>query len=345
MQSNSTIRQFNNSTTRTAIITGIGGQDGAYLAKYLISLGYRVTGITRSLTTFQDFRLKYLGILDQVRLIECREMDRASLVGILEEVRPEEVYNLAAQSSVGLSFEQPYATVQFNILSVLSWLEAILETNKAVKFYQASSSEMFGNIDRNKLPLRENLMFHPASPYGISKAAAHWLVVNYREARKMFAANGILFNHESALRGMNYVVKKIINHLVKIKLQWTDQPLTVGNTAIRRDWGYAPYYVAAMHRILQHHSADDFLVCSGNVMSLDDLIDKACNRLGLDKERYVKTDPALYRPNELFEIYGDPSKARLELGWKYELSNDELIAKLIEDEIDFIHWESAHRKA
>jgi GDPmannose 4,6-dehydratase len=272
-------------------------------------------------------------------------MDRTSLVNILAEVSPEEVYTLAAQSSVGLSFEQPYATVQFNILSVLSWLEAILETNKAIKFYQASSSEMFGNIDRNKLPLRENLMFHPASPYGISKAAAHWLVVNYREARKMFAANGILFNHESALRGMNYVVKKIINHLVKIKLQWTDQPLTVGNTTIRRDWGYAPYYVAAMHRILQHHSADDFLVCSGNVMSLDDLIDKACNRLGLDKERYVKTDPALYRPNELFEIYGDPSKARQELGWKYELSNDELIAKLIEDEMDFIRWESAHQKA
>lgn len=329
----------------TAIITGIGGQDGAYLAKYLISLGYRVTGITRSFSSFQDFRLKYLGILDQVRLIECREMDRESLVRILDEIRPDEIYNLAAQSSVGLSFEQPYATIQFNILSVLSWLEAILETDKSIKFYQASSSEMFGNIDKNKLPLRENLMFHPASPYGISKASAHWLVVNYREARQLFAANGILFNHESALRGMNYVVKKIINHLVKIHLQWTDQPLSVGNTAIRRDWGYAPYYVEAMHKILQHKVADDFLVCSGNVMSLEDLIDKACSRLALDRDRYVKTDPALYRPSELFEIYGDPSKARLELGWKYDLSNDELIGKLIEDEMDFIRWESANTRA
>ncbi len=328
----------------TTIITGIGGQDGAYLAKYLISLGYRVTGITRSLSSFQDFRLKYLGILDQVRLIECREMDRESLVRILDEIRPDEVYNLAAQSSVGLSFEQPYATIQFNILSVLSWLEAILETDKSIKFYQASSSEMFGNIDKNKLPLRENLMFHPASPYGISKASAHWLVVNYREARQLFAANGILFNHESVLRGMNYVVKKIINHLVKIHLNYTDQPLSVGNTAIRRDWGYAPYYVEAMHKILQHKVADDFLVCSGNVMSLEDLIDKACSRLSLDRDRYVKTDPALYRPSELFEIYGDPSKARQELGWKYDLSNDELIGKLIEDEMDFIRWESANTR-
>lgn len=329
----------------TAIITGIGGQDGAYLAKYLISLGYRVTGITRSLSSFQDFRLKYLGILGQVRLIECRNIDKESLVRILDEIRPHEVYNLAAQSSVGLSFEQPYTTIQFNILSVLSWLEAILESNRAIKFYQASSSEMFGNIDKNKLPLRENLMFHPASPYGISKASAHWLVVNYREARQLFAANGILFNHESVLRGMNYVVKKIINHLVKIHLHWTDQPLSVGNTAIRRDWGYAPFYVEAMHKILQHKVADDFLVCSGNVMSLGDLIDKACSRLALDRERYVKTDPALYRPSELFEIYGDPSKARQELGWKYDLSNDELIAKLIEDEMDFIRWESDNTRA
>lgn len=329
----------------TAIITGIGGQDGAYLAKYLISLGYRVTGITRSLSSFQDFRLKYLGILGQVRLIECRNIDKESLVRILDEIRPHEVYNLAAQSSVGLSFEQPYTTIQFNILSVLSWLEAILESNRAIKFYQASSSEMFGNIDKNKLPLRENLMFHPASPYGISKASAHWLVVNYREARQLFAANGILFNHESVLRGMNYVVKKIINHLVKIHLHGTDQPLSVGNTAIRRDWGYAPFYVEAMHKILQHKVADDFLVCSGNVMSLGDLIDKACSRLALDRERYVKTDPALYRPSELFEIYGDPSKARQELGWKYDLSNDELIAKLIEDEMDFIRWESDNSRA
>lgn len=329
----------------TAIITGIGGQDGAYLAKYLISLGYRVTGITRSLSSFQDFRLKYLGILGQVRLIECRNIDKESLVRILDEIRPHEVYNLAAQSSVGLSFEQPYTTIQFNILSVLSWLEAILESNRAIKFYQASSSEMFGNIDKNKLPLRENLMFHPASPYGISKASAHWLVVNYREARQLFAANGILFNHESVLRGMNYVVKKIINHLVKIHLHGTDQPLSVGNTAIRRDWGYAPFYVEAMHKILQHKVADDFLVCSGNVMSLGDLIDKACSRLALDRERYVKTDPALYRPSELFEIYGDPSKARQELGWKYDLSNDELIAKLIEDEMDFIRWESDNTRA
>lgn len=324
---------------KTSIITGIAGQDGAYLARLLLGHGYRVIGLTRSLSGLQDFRLKYLGILDQVELIEMPELSKDLLIPLLDKIEPDEVYNLAAQSSVGLSFAIPHETIQFNILSVLSWLEAISVVDKKIKFYQASSSEMFGNIKQDQLPLRENLLFHPASPYGISKAAAHWLIINYREAKQVFAANGILFNHESALRGPNYVVKKIINHLTKIQLGLTEDLLYVGNTSIRRDWGYAPYYIEAMYRILQHDQPDDFLICSGNVMSLDDLIEMVCRQLHLSKEKYIRVDPQLFRLNELYEIYGDPSKARSVLHWDYNLTNQQLVDQLIRDEMAFIDWQ------
>jgi len=256
----------------------------------------------------------------------------------MEKLEPQEVYNLAAQSSVGLSFEIPYETIQFNVLSVLSWLDAIMEVNKEIKFYQASSSEMFGNINWDQLPLKENLLFHPASPYGISKAAAHWLIINYREAKQLFASNGILFNHESALRGPNYVVKKIIHHLVNIHMGRTEEVLYLGNTAIRRDWGYAPYYIQAMQKILQQPTPEDFLICSGNVMSLDELIDEVCLNLELQREKYIREDPGLFRPSELYEIYGDPTKAKSILGWNYTLSNHQLVKRLIIDEMDFIRW-------
>lgn len=323
---------------KTSIITGIAGQDGAYLAKLLLSHGYRVIGLTRSLSGLQDFRLRYLGIFEQVELIEMPELNKDLLIPLLNRIEPDEIYNLAAQSSVGLSFEIPFETIQFNILSVLSWLEAISIVDKKIKFYQASSSEMFGNIKSDQLPLKENLLFHPASPYGISKAAAHWLIINYREAKHLFAANGILFNHESALRGPNYVVKKIVNHLTKIHLGLTGEVLYLGNTSIRRDWGYAPYYIQAMYQILQQDSPDDFLICSGNVMSLDELIQSVCLRLNLNKEMFIRIDPQLFRPNELYEIYGDPSKAKSVLQWKYTLTNEQLVNQLITDEIDFIQW-------
>jgi len=267
------------------------------------------------------------------------EINKDNLIQLIDRLQPDEIYNLAAQSSVGLSFDIPYETIQFNVLSVLSWLEAITSTNKHIKFYQASSSEMFGNLKSEQLPLRENLLFHPASPYGISKAAAHWIIINYREAQQLFAANGILFNHESCLRGPHYVVKKIIHHLVQIHLGLIDRVLEVGNTSIRRDWGYAPLYIQAMYRILQEHKPDDFLICSGNVMSLEELIHQVCIQLNLDKEKYVRVDSNLFRPNELVEIYGDPAKANSILNWNYSMTNNQLIQQLIVDEIEFIHWQ------
>ncbi|MEP7323082.1 MAG: GDP-mannose 4,6-dehydratase [Saprospiraceae bacterium] len=324
---------------KTAIITGIGGQDGAYLAAYLLELDYRVYGLTRSMDTFQNFRLKYLDILDKVEIIETNVITKSSLIAVLEKIQPDEIYNLAAQSSVGLSFHLPFETIEFNILSVLAWLEAIAEVNPKIRFYQASSSEMFGNISRDKLPLKENLYFHPASPYGISKATAHWMVINYRESKNLFATNGILFNHESCLRGPSYVVKKIINHLTRIKLGLIHHELKIGNVEISRDWGYAPMYIDAMHKILQYEIAEDFLICSGNMMSLSQLIDLVCNQLDLERSQYLRSDPALFRPNELVEMYGDPSKAKKQLEWNYQLSNIDLVDRLIRDEINFIQWE------
>jgi GDPmannose 4,6-dehydratase len=321
---------------KKAFVIGYSGQDGSYLSKLLLTKGYEVIGITRSVESINRINLQFLQIEEEIKVLEIQEADKKALKIILEEYQPDEIYNLSAQSSVGRSFQQPLETVSYNILTVLNWLEAIKEVNPAIRFYQASSSEMFGNI--SSLPLKESLVFHPASPYGVSKAAAHWLTVNYREANNMFCACGILFNHESVLRGPDYVVKKVIHNAVKISLGISDKAFRIGNTAIRRDWGYAPMFVEAMWRILQHDKAEDFLVCSGNVMSLTELIDHVFSSLSLDKEKFVKPDPSLFRPVDLEEIYGDNTKAKEKLNWKYSLSNGQLVSKLIEDEREFINW-------
>jgi GDPmannose 4,6-dehydratase len=274
-----------------------------------------------------------------VHLIELSSLDQGRVVKVLEKIKPDEVYNLSSQSSVGYSFVDPLSTLNFNILSVLNWLEAIKKVNPAIRFYQASSSEMFGNVGRKDLPLKESEIFRPASPYGISKAASHWLTVNYREGYKIFAASGILFNHESCLRGANYVVKKVINAAVKLKLGLRTDPISVGNTSIKRDWGYAPKYVEAMWRILQSDCPDDFLICSGNVMSLNDLINKVMLQLQLDPEQHITVDQNLFRPVDLEEIYGDNAKAKIKLEWNYHLTNDQLVNQLIEDEYVYIAWE------
>ena len=203
---------------------------------------------------------------------------------------------------------------------------------------------MFGNIPQSDLPVKESLIFKPASPYGISKAAAHWLTINYREANNIFCSCGILFNHESALRGANFVVKKIINSAVKIKMGISDDIIKVGNISIKRDWGFAPKYVEAMWMILQHSKADDFLICSGNVMSLDDLINIVMRNLGLDRNKYVQIDPKLFRPVDLEEIYGDNSKAKNLLNWDYNMDNESLIKQLILDEYSLIEWELKNPK-
>ncbi len=326
---------------KTAIITGIGGQDGAYLAQKLLSEGYKVIGTTRSISTFDNFRLRYLGIADQIILTRLNEINISSAKDLISQYHPTEIYNLAAQSSVAHSFKDPFETIQYNVLSVMSWLQAIMDTAPETRFYQASSSEMFGNIASEKLPLTENVIFHPASPYGISKATAHWLVVNYREAHGLFGANGILFNHESPLRGQGYVIKKVLSHLVAIHRGKKSEPIKMGNLAIKRDWGYAPAYVAAMHKILQQAASDDYLICSGNVMSLDTFISKSCEKLQVDKQRYILSDPLLFRPNELLEIYGDPAKAKNKLQWNYQITNDELIQLLIREEIKFQEWQES----
>ncbi len=325
---------------KKAIIIGISGQDGAYLSKLLLEQGYKVIGLTRKLSDSPFSNLRYLNVLSEIEMIELATNDAHSIEQILAIYKPDEVYNLGAQSSVGQSFVDPINTVNYNILSVLHWLEGIKKLQLHTRFYQASSSEMFGNVRSTDLPLSESLLFHPASPYGVSKAAAHWLAVNYREANGIFSACGILFNHESALRGPNYVVKKIINSAIKIKLGLKKDPIYVGNTAIKRDWGYAPKYVDAMWKILQHSSAEDFLICSGNEMSLTDLIQLVMLNLDLEAEQHIKVDSNLFRPVDLEVIYGDNTKAKKILNWEYNLTNKGLIDLLIADEYKLIEWEA-----
>jgi len=334
----------NSGKSKTAVIIGITGQDGSYLAKLLLSKGYKVIGITRDIFDYNQKNLAFLGIDESVSILELSSMDKDRVIKFLQKIEPDEVYNLSSQSSVGHSFVDPFSTINYNIGSVLNWLEAIKIVNNKIRFYQASSSEMFGNVPSHDLPLTEGLIFKPASPYGISKAAAHWVTVNYREGYHLFSACGILFNHESCLRGPNYVVKKIINAACKIQFGLRNTPIPVGNTTIKRDWGYAPKYVEAMWSILQADAPEDFLICSGNSMSLDALIDEVMLQLNLDREKYIITDKSLFRPVDLEEIYGDNKKAKQLLNWDYNLSNKDLINHLIEDEKEFIAWEERMEK-
>jgi GDPmannose 4,6-dehydratase len=325
-----------------ALITGITGQDGTYLSKLLLEKGYKVYGLTRNKATANYKNLNYLSILDDVCLIELPVLDKKRIEDIIHEIKPDELYNLASQSSVGYSFADPDNTLQYNIHSVLYWLEAIKNKSQHTKFYQASSSEMFGNVNFTDLPLKESFLFHPASPYGISKSAAHWLAVNYRESNAVFSACGILFNHESPLRGDRFVVKKVINTAVKIKMGLHKGPLTLGNLSIQRDWGYAPEYVKAMWMILQQEKPSDFLICSGNKMSLLDLTNYVFKSLDLETDDHVIKDNLLLRPNDLGVIFGDNSKAKSILGWDYNMTNEMLLQRLIEDEYKFISWELEH---
>lgn len=325
--------------SKTAIIIGITGQDGAYLAKLLLQKSYHVVGITRDILDYKSENLEYLQIEKDITLLELSCLDKERMIKVLNKLKPDEVYNLSAQSSVSFSFSDPSSTISYNILSVLNWLVAIKSVDYPIKFYQASSSEMFGNVGISDLPLKESLLFHPASPYGVSKAAAHWLVVNYRESNKLFAACGILFNHESPLRGENYVVKKVINTAIKISMKLHNAPLSMGNLSVQRDWGYAPDYVHAMWLMLQQNVAGDFLICSGNVMSLQNLVEKVFDNLNLPLEKYLQHDISLLRPTDLEIIYGDNTKAKSILGWHYEMTNDALIEKLIIEETKYIEWQ------
>ena len=313
---------------KTAIITGITGQDGAYLSQLLLEKKYKVVGLLRKDGEESLAGLEYLDLLDKITLKKCNLLSLREIESVFKKFKPNEVCNLAAQSSVGLSFEKPLETINFNIISVLNLLEAIKKTNKKIKFYQASSSDMFGNIDR--LPVTEKSIIHPASPYAISKASGHWIAVNYRESYGIFACCGILFNHESYLRTPNFFVKKIIRESLKIK-KGAKKELRVGNIDLRRDFGYAPDYVKAMWLMLQQNTPKDYLVCSGKSVSLREIIYYVFKKLGIDKNKIV-IDKSFFRPNDIKNIYGDNKKAKTELKWQYDKTFFDVLDILISEE-------------
>lgn len=314
---------------KKAIITGITGQDGAYLSKFLLENGYEVTGLIRSYSNSDMKKLEYLKIREAVKIVECDVSDFSQLISVLHGEKADELYNLAAQSSVSLSFAQPIGTLKFNITSVLNILESIRIVNPAMRFYQASSSEMYGKVEQ--LPIRENSPFHPLSPYAISKASAHWIAVNYREAYSIFTACGVLFNHESYLRSPNFFVKKVIRESIEI-YQKKRKTLKVGNIEIRRDFGYAPEYVKAMWLMLQAEQPDDYFVCSGSSVSLRSIILHIFDRLSIPEE-CIEISQEFFRPAEIKDIYGDNSKARQVLNWNYNLDFFQVLDKLLEEEL------------
>ncbi|MCB2185438.1 MAG: GDP-mannose 4,6-dehydratase [Deltaproteobacteria bacterium] len=313
---------------KKALITGITGQDGAYLTRLLLAKGYQVAGLVRDSGALNLGKLTALGVAKEAELIPTNLLDLSDILRVLGEVRPDEIYNLAAQSSVGLSFRQPIGTVEFNLLSTIQLLEAVKILGLSSRFYQASSSEMYGRV--KKLPITEETAMHPVSPYAVSKAAAHWMTVHYREAYGMFAAAGILFNHESALRDDNFVTKKILTGAVAISRGRRDK-LRLGNLAVRRDWGYSPAYVEAMWAMLQAPEADDYVIAGGRSSSLEELVAAFFGHFGLDWQEHVVIDPKLFRPADIDEIYGDAGKAKARLGWDFSLSLPELVSRLIDD--------------
>ncbi len=313
---------------KTAIITGISSQDGAYLSLLLLQKGYNVIGLVRSSDKTDLHGLHYLGIASKVKVEECNLLDITNIMEVLKKYRPDEVYNLAAQSSVAMSFIQPIGTIEFNLISVLNLLESVKRVDKKTKFYQASSSEMFGKVDN--LPVTEKTAMHPMSPYGVSKAAAHWTTVHYREAYGLFGYCGIFFNHESFLRRDNFFVKKVIRESLEI-VEGKKDALRVGNIDVSRDFGYAKEYVKAMWLMLQSDKPDDYVICSGRSISLRAIIEHVFKRLGISQKALI-IDNNLYRPAEIVNIYGNSGKAKEVLGWKYELDFFDVLDKLIEEE-------------
>lgn len=313
---------------KTAIISGISGQDGAYLAKYLVGKDYKVHGLVRSNQGDGLWRLKFLGIADKIELLECDLTDMSQILRLMQAIEPDEVYHLAAQSSVSSSFSQPIATVNYNVLSTLNLLETIRLSKQKLKFYQASSSEMFGEV--NQLPINENNVINPQSPYAISKATGFWMARNYRKAYKLYTTSGILFNHESALRQNSFVIKKIIRTAIDIQEGKADN-LSLGNIDVRRDFGYAPAYVEAMWLMMQQEEPDDFIICSGFSSSIREIVERVFYVLDIPLSS-LSTEQSLYRPAEISENYGNPEKAKKILNWSYNWSMHELIDQLIKDE-------------
>jgi GDPmannose 4,6-dehydratase len=314
---------------KKALITGISGQDGGYLAKLLLEQGYEVMGLSRSYRHLELSNLQYLNIADKVIVEECDLMDFSRISNIIKQFQPSEIYNLAAQSSVGISFKQPIGTIRFNTISLLNILEAVKEINPMIKIYQASSSEMFGKVD--DLPITEKTALDPLSPYAVSKASAHFIAKNYRQSYGLFVSCGILFNHESYLRSKNFFVKKVITDCIKISKGLQDT-LTVGNIDIKRDFGYAPKYVDAIAKILKQNTAGDFIICSGESVSLREIVLYLFKRFGISEDKLVISD-TLFRPDDILNNYGDNSKAKNELKWEYNLNFFQVLDLLIAEEL------------
>lgn len=323
--------------SKKALITGITGQDGAYLAEFLLKKGYKVYGLLARRATATSWRLEYLNIFDKVELIEGDLTDVTSIVRAIEEAQPDEFYNLGAQSFVGTSWRQPQLTAQSTGVGALNCLEAIRIVNPKIKFYQASTSEMFGGMP--EYPLQsENTPFHPRSPYGVAKLFAHWATINYRESHNIFGCCGILFNHESPLRGIEFVTRKVTDAVARIKLGVQDE-LHLGNIDAKRDWGFAGDYVEAMWLMLQQDNPDVYVVATGRTTTVRDMCQIAFSRVGLDYEKYVVIDPKFYRPAEVDLLLGDPSKAKEKLGWTAKTSLEDLIHMMVDADINRVEKE------
>jgi GDPmannose 4,6-dehydratase len=312
-----------------ALITGVTGQDGSYLAELLLSKGYEVVGVVRRTSHHSYERIEHL--LDRIEVVAADLLDQHSLTVVLQDTQPDEVYNLAAQSYVPTSWTQPVLTGEFTALGVTRILEAIRLVHPAARFYQASSSEMFGRV--TETPQRETTSFYPRSPYGVAKVYGHWITVNYRESYNLFAVSGILFNHESPRRGIEFVTRKVTDAVARIKLGRARE-LRLGNLDARRDWGFAGDYVDAMWRMLQQPTPQDYVVGTGQTHSVRELVEAAFGHVGLKWQDYVVTDPKFMRPAEVDVLLADPSKARKELGWTPKVGFPELVAMMVDADLE-----------
>lgn len=316
---------------KKALITGITGQDGAYLAKYLYELGYEVFGLITRRSTPCTWRLEYLGVLDKITLMKGDLTDAASLMHILSSCKPDEVYNLGAQSFVAASWAQPLLTAEVTGLGAMKLLEAIRQICPEAKFYQASSSELFGGMKEYSVQ-SEVTPFYPRSPYGVAKLFAHWATINYRESYNIFGCCGILFNHESPLRGIEFVTRKVTDAVARIKMG-IQKDLHLGNIDAERDWGFAGDYVKAMHLMLQQDTPDNYVIATGRTSTVREMCKIAFNHVGLNYEDYVVIDPEFYRPAEVESLCGNPEKAKKILGWKPETTLEELICMMVDADL------------
>ena len=334
--------------TKKALVTGVAGQDGAYLAAHLLDKGYEVFGTYRRSANFSAWRLQELGVQDRVQLKEMELLEMSNVMGVIRDVQPDEIYNLAAQSFVASSFTQPIYTADVDGLGPLRMLEAIRYVSPKTRFYQASTSEMFGKVQA--VPQTESTPFYPRSPYGVAKLAAHWATINYRESYNLYACSGILFNHESPLRGREFVTRKVTTELALIK-GGRERPLELGNMDAKRDWGFAGDYVRGMWLMLQQDKPDDFVLATGETRTVRDFINAAAPLLGFDIEWHgagdkengrdrksgkviVRVNPQFYRPAEVELLIGSPAKAEKALGWKREVSFDQLVEQMVKADLD-----------